>query len=120
MCKTISSESFDNNNTIIFFWTSSAKSHFEAAHKKIIAFKNKFPNYNFVAININDSEEKWQKTLATYKFNGIRELHCNDFEDLKGKWAINKIYRTIILDENGKIKNAFANIFDSQFEEGLK
>ena len=25
-----------------------------------------------------------------------------------------------ILDENGKIKNAFANIFDSQFEESLK
>ena len=116
----VSSESFDKKNTIIFFWTSSAISHFEAAHKKVIAFKNKFPNYNFIAVNINDSEEKWKKTLASYNFNGIKELHCSDFENLKEKWAINKIYRAIILDENGKIKNAFANIFDSQFEESLK
>jgi hypothetical protein len=39
---------------------------------------------------------------------------------IKNKWAINKIHRTIILDNKGVIKNAFADIFDSQFEENLK
>ena len=115
-----SSTSIAKPNTVIFFWTVNAKSHFEAVHKKVLELKSKFPQYNFVAINLNDSKEDWRRTLHNYKFNGVTELHCSDFETIKNKWAINKIYRTIILDNDGLIKNAFANIFDSQFEENLK
>ena len=107
-------------NTIFFFWTQKAKSHLEAVHIKVMALKVKFPQYNFVAVNINDSEEDWKKALDKYKFKGVTELHCSDFETIKNKWAINKIHRTIVLDDEGLIKNAFTNIFDSQFEENLK
>lgn len=116
----VSSNSAVKEHTVFFFWTVNAKSHFEAVHKKVIALKTKFPKYNFVAVNINDSKEDWNKTLNKYKFDGITELHCSDFENIKNKWAINKIHRTIILGEKGKIKNAFANIFDSKFEDNLK
>ena len=107
-------------NTVFFFWTEKAKSHLEAVHLKVMALKSKFPQYNFVAVNINDSEEDWKSTLDKYKFKGVTELHCSDFETIKNKWAINKIHRTIILDNKGLIKNAFTNIFDSKFEENLK
>ncbi len=116
----VSSPSLMKPNTIFFFWTEKAKSHLEAVHVKVMALKAKFPQYNFVAVNINDSEEDWKKTLENYKFKGVTELHCPDFETIKNKWAINKIHRTIILDNKGLIKNAFTNIFDSQFEENLK
>jgi len=116
----ISSTNVDKPNTIFFFWTVNAKSHFKAAHKKVLELKSKFPQYNIVAVNINDSEEDWIKTLNNYKFGGITELHCSDFEDIKNKWAINKIHRTIIIGSNGKIKNAFVNIFDAEFEQNLK
>ena len=118
--KVVSSKNFAAKNTVIFFWTSRAKSHFEAVHKKIVNFNKQYPNYQFIAINLNDSEEQWKKILSSYKFVGTTELHASDFENIKYKWAINKIHRTIILDKNGKIKNAFANIFDSQFEDNLK
>ncbi len=107
-------------NTVFFFWTEKAKSHLEAAHVKVMELKSKFPQYNFVAVNINDSKEDWKAILNKYEFKGVTELHCANFETLKNKWAINKIHRTIILDNKGLIKNAFANIFDSQFEENLK
>lgn len=116
----VSSNSYTKPNTVFFFWTVNAKSHLEAVHKKVIELKAKFPRYNFVGININDSKDAWKNTLANYKFEGITELHCADFEDIKNKWAINKIHRTIILGKKGEIKNAFANIFDSQFEQNLK
>jgi len=116
----IYSTNVDKPNTIFFFWTVNAKSHFKAAHKKVLELKSKFPQYNIVAVNINDSEEDWIKTLNNYKFGGITELHCSDFEDIKNKWAINKIHRTIIIGSNGKIKNAFVNIFDAEFEQNLK
>jgi peroxiredoxin len=107
-------------NTVFFFWTKNAESHLEAVHLKIMTLKSKFPQYNFVAVNVNDSEEDWKATLDNYKFKGITEVHCSNFEMIKNKWAINKIHRTIILDNKGVIKNAFADIFDSQFEENLK
>jgi hypothetical protein len=107
-------------NTVFFFWTEKAKSHLEAVHKKVIMLKSKYPQFSFVAININDSKEDWKNTLGKYEFKGITEVHCSDFVTIKNKWAINKIHRTIILDNKGLIKNAFANIFDSQFEENLK
>jgi hypothetical protein len=116
----ISSNSLIKPHTIFFFWTVNAKSHLEAVHKKIMVLQSKFPKYNFVGININDSREDWKRTLKNYKFEGITELHCNDFENIKNKWAINKIHRTIILGDKGLIKNAFVNIFDSQFEDNLK
>ncbi len=107
-------------NTVFFFWTVKARSHLEAAHRKVMALKSKFPQYNFVAVNINDSKEDWKAILNKYEFKGVTEVHCSDFETIKNKWAINKIHRTIILDNKGVIKNAFANIFDSEFEENLK
>lgn len=117
--KTVNSSSFTNKKTVIFFWTANAVSHFEAAHKKIIDFKKKHPEYQFVGINLNDTQQEWTGILAKYRFNGITELRCADFEDLKSKWVITKIHRTIILGDKGLIKNAFTNIFELNFEEGL-
>mgnify|MGYP006191978101 CR=1 FL=1 len=117
--KPVNSSSFTNTKTVIFFWTSSSISHFEAAHKKIIDFKKKHPEYQFVGINLNDSQQEWKGILSKYKFSGVTELRCADFEDLKSKWVITKIHRTIILGDKGLIKNAFTNIFELNFEEGL-
>ena len=116
----VSSNSFANKKTVIFFWTARAYTHFEAVHKKIIEFKKQYPDYQFVAVNLNDTQNEWKKILKTYNLPGIIELRCDDFKDIKEKWAINKIHRTIILDQKGKIKNAFTNIFDTKFEENLK
>ncbi len=116
----VSSTSFVKPNTIFFFWSVYAKSHYEAAHIKVKSLKAKYPKYNFIGININDSEEDWKKTLKSYQFEGVTELYCSDFENIKNKWAINKIYRTIIVGSDGLIKNAFVNIFDSKFEDNLK
>jgi hypothetical protein len=70
--KTVNSSSFTNTKTVIFFWTSSSISHFEAAHKKIIDFKKKHPEYQFVGINLNDSQQEWKGILSKYKFSFIR------------------------------------------------
>jgi peroxiredoxin len=116
----VSSTSFTNQKTVVFFWTTHAMSHFEAVHKKIEAFAKNYPNYKFVGVNINDATEEWEKTISQYNFKGITELHCANFEELKDKWVITKIHRTIILGDKGVIKNAFTNVFELNFEEELK
>lgn len=105
--------------TIVFFWTSEAKSHLELSHKRAFELQKKYPNLNFVGVNIHDEPEEWKKVLTNYNFS-ITELHSNNFEEIKQKWVITKIHRAILLNEDGSIKNAFINLFDAQVEDYLK
>lgn len=117
--KELSSNDIIKKKTVIFFWTKNLTSHLEAAHKKLLALKTKYADYQFLAINLDDDHTKWIQTLATYKFEGITELRCKNFEDIKSKWAITKVHRTIVLDNKSLIKNAFTNVFDVNFENEL-
>ena len=118
--KLISSSSLLKHKTIIYFWTTKANSHLVAAHKKIAELQSKYPNFDFIAINLDEDLSDWKTALYKNNYKGISEYHCQNFDDIKAKWAITKIQRVIVLDENGKINNAFANIFDINFEINLK
>lgn len=109
-----------NKPTVLFFWTSHAESHFVASHRKITDLQAKYPNYEFVAVNVNDNNVNWENALKKYNFEGIKELHAVDFETIRKKWVITKIHRIIILNADGTIKNGFANLFDVNFEQNLK
>lgn len=116
----ISSKCILKRKSVIFFWTSNATSHLSASHKKAIDFQKAYPDYQFIAINIDDNQEEWLQLLKQYKFGVVNEFRATDFEDLKSKWAINKLQRTIIIDQNGTIKNAFVNLFDVKFPTHLQ
>jgi hypothetical protein len=116
----IATDSVDTGNTVFFFWTQKATGHLMEAHKKALYFRQKYPQYRFVAINVDNNQENWVKTLGNYRFDGIVEWRAADFDDLRDKWAITKIHRTIVTGPDGKIKNAFTNLFDVGFEENLR
>ena len=117
---TVSSNSFVKKKTVLFFYTKEALTHLAAAHKKVLAFKSKYKDYQFIAINLDKDQKEWLELLSNYKFEGIQEYRCLNFEDIKNKWAITKIHRTLILDGNGKIKDAFTNLFEVKFADKLK
>ena len=116
----IASKTILNKKTVLFFYTENAETHMASAHKKALFFKSLHPDYQFIAINVDEKQIKWKELLSKYKFDGIQEYRCVDFEDVRTKWAITKIHRTIILDKNGKIDNAFTNLFEANFEKYLK
>lgn len=115
----ISSEDLIKKKTVIFFWTDDRESHMLAAHKKVLALRTKYPEYQFIGINLDKDQNIWKTQLLKLNTDGVTELRCTNFEDLKANWAIMKVHRTIILDENGHIKNAFTNLFDVNFEKEL-
>ena len=118
--KIIRSDNFEKKKTVLFFWTDNLDSHFIAVHKKVLDLKKKYPDYQFIAVSLDNDQQKWQKTLSKYNFPGIVEVRTNNFQDLKAKWAITKVHRTIVLNADETIKNAFTNIFDLNFEDNLK
>lgn len=116
--KKFKSDKIITGKTLIFFWSENANSHLVASHKKIAEFKKKHPDYTFIAVNL-DTDTDWKKTVAKYNFKNVAEYRCADFEDIKSKWAITKIHRTIIINSDKTIKNAFTNIFEVNFENQL-
>jgi hypothetical protein len=104
--------------TVIFFWTSCATAHINRIYQKVAELKAQFPNVNFIAVNV-DSDAEWKKMLSQYKLDDALQLRATNFNKLKEKWVITKINRTIILNANGTIKNAFTNLLDEKFAESL-
>ena len=114
----------NNKETIVFFWTSHAESHLKAVHQKVIKLKKEFPNLNFVAVNINDTNENWIKSLNKHNLQKqtpfVTQLKATDFDGIKRDWVITKVHRTMILNPDGTIKNAFVNLFDMNFKNHLE
>lgn len=106
--------------TVVFFWTLSAKSHLEAVHKKALEYKTKYPDLNFIAINIDFSQEAWLNILKNYDFDHAVQLHASNIPKLKEEWVVTKIHRVMLLNPDGTIKNAFVSLFDPKFDECLK
>ena len=111
--------SIAGSKTILFFWTKNLTSHFIAAHKKALELQKKHPEYTYIAVNLDSDVSEWQNLVAKYNFKGIVEVQAHNFEEVKRKWAIMKVHRTIILGPQTVIKNAFTNLFDVDFEKQL-
>src|SRR5690606_28149819 len=91
----------EGKETVIFFWTTHAESHIQSVHKKVAMYKEKYPNVNFVGININDSDENWQKALKENNLNQFTELKSIKFQDIKENWVITRVHRSMILNADG-------------------
>ncbi|MFK6999909.1 thioredoxin-like domain-containing protein [Flavobacterium oreochromis] len=109
----------NSKKTVIFFWSSEAKSHLKLAHKRAMEIMRRNPSLNFIAVNIDKDSNEWKKVLAHNRFE-IPQFHAKNFEDIQSKWVITKIHRAILLNEDKTIKNAFINIFDAEFDNYLK
>ncbi len=112
-------ESLAGTKTVIFCWTEKFDFHFMSAHEKAAAFKAKYPNVQFVSINFDEDPEKWLQILNRYKFENIVHLHAPSFGELRDKWALMRIHRTIVLKPDGTIDEGFANLFDANFERDM-
>jgi len=109
-----------NSPTVIYFWSDRALGRLESAEEKIKELKKTHPEYRFIAINIDDCYLEWKKVLRKYNPENISDFyHNSNYKSSKDKWLISKIQRTIILNKDGTIKNAFANLLDSKFDTEL-
>ncbi|XCF05236.1 hypothetical protein ABI125_10925 [Tamlana crocina] len=118
--KTTSINKLVNKPTAITFWSQVYYDHFKESHYKINELKTKYPEVNFIAINIDKcGVEKAQKMLEGYQFDQTNEYKLKDAKKGKEVLAIYPMTKTIILDKHSKIINSHTNIFSSHFEEQL-
>ena len=108
-----------NSQTVIFFWTACARTRLEAVYQKVAALKDQHPDVDFIAVNV-DSDKEWKSMLRQFPFEDAEQLRTTNFDTLRDRWVFNKINRTIILNPDGTIKNAFTDLMDNSFASYLK
>lgn len=112
-------EMFDKP-TVVYFWSHAIKNHFKNSHKKVAEFKQKYPNVNFVSININaDKLTMWKRLLRQNNFPLKNEFRFRDPMAAKKILAIQYINKVMVVDKNNRIITSNANMFSSDFKELL-
>jgi hypothetical protein len=107
--------------TIIYFWTSNRKKQYRNSHYKVRELKSKFPQMDFISININDNDDEfWKNIINQYHFPNTSEYKFKNSKKALQTLALNYLNKAIIVDGNGNILHPNANIYNSEFEETLE
>jgi hypothetical protein len=119
--KEIGFDSIITKPTVIYFWSSTLPLMMRNSHYKVSQLEIKFPNIDFIGININnDDKAHWKNILNQYKFPVTKEFQFKDPNEALETLAINSVNKSILVGKDSKIINANALIFTSEFEEQLK
>lgn len=118
---TVILDSIIKKPTVIYFWSSTLPQLMRNSHYKVTQLRTKFPNIDFIGININDDDNThWKNILDEHKFLVNSEFQFKDPNEAQQALAINSVNKSILVNKDSKIINANALLFTSEFEEQLK
>lgn len=109
-----------NKPTVVYFWSHLYKDYFETSHKRVNELTAKYPEVEFISINIDDySKERWFTTLKNKKHTLHHEYIFESPEESIQKLAVYPLNKAILVDKESKIVNGHANMYSNSFEEEL-
>ena len=110
---------FNKKSTVIYFWSQSQMNHYRETLKIIEEIKIDKPEYRYVGISIQPLNKMALEVNEILKQNVDDQFAIINFKNASKKWIITILNKAIVIDNNGKIINGFANVFDSSFVNEL-
>ncbi|MGI9553175.1 MAG: transaldolase [Aurantibacter sp.] len=107
-----------DKKTVFYFWSGSDKRHFNEVTKRIMSLASRKPDYSLVGINIRTEEANWRGMLQTANLDPSTQYRSENFDELTRALIIYPINKCIIA-EDGKIVNAFCDIFSGSLEKEM-
>ncbi|MEP5338695.1 MAG: hypothetical protein ABJL44_16720 [Algibacter sp.] len=109
-----------NKPTAIYFWSHNFYDHFKDSHIKVNELKDKYPEIDFIAVNIdNPKSGVWMSSLHKNKFSIKKEYQLRFPKKALKILAIHPMTKVFVLDKDQKIVHSNTNMFASNFEEQL-
>lgn len=105
--------------TVLFFWSGESVKHYRNIHTRSSELRDKYPEYNFIGINIDTHFKKWVRTVENAGYNNQFEYQFESFKDAEQKLLVNYVNKSIIVDKDLKILDGNSNIFSTSIEEQL-
>ncbi len=100
-----------DQKTVIYFWPKNYASS-EKLLNKIPTYKEKYPDILFVGIEINKTTDEWKDFIAKNKLPIDTQFKIDKNCEMYS-WFDGDMSRTLIVDENGIVKNGFLFFNDS-------
>ncbi|WP_452597871.1 TlpA family protein disulfide reductase [Pontimicrobium sp. MEBiC01747] len=110
-----------NKPTVIYFWAAKSKVQIISSHKRAEQLKIKYPEVDFLAINIDSISYLEQASILNHfgVKNKDREFRFKFPKKSKEVLSIRPISKIFLVDENKRIINPKANMFTISFEQEL-
>lgn len=105
-----------DKKTIFYFWTGANKRHFNEVTKRVMSLATKRPDYSFIGINIETEEPNWKGMVRASGLDPSNQYRSDNFKELNRALIIYPFNKCIIA-EDGKIVNAFSDIFSRTLEK---
>jgi len=110
-----------NNPTVVYCWSSNFKMHYRNCHYMVRELKTKYPEVDFIAININDmNSDSWKKTLNLLKYPKENEYMFLNPNEAIQTFAIAGAHKVILTDENGIISKSNANLLSDEIDDDIE
>ncbi|SEQ97445.1 hypothetical protein SAMN05421824_2721 [Hyunsoonleella jejuensis] len=109
-----------NKPTVVYFWSHLYKGYFEDSHRRVKELIKKYPEVEFISVNIDDySKDRWVSTVKNKKqalqHEYIFEVPKTSMQQL----AVYPLTKVILVSKDNKIVNGHSNMFVNGFEEEL-
>lgn len=102
--------------TITFFWTTDSPKKHQSKHKKIKDLRIKYPEINFIGINIDAGEPHlWENTISQFGYDTDFEFQIRDIGSLKNIYK-NYLNKILFINKKGEIIFGDIPLSSSKFE----
>lgn len=100
-------------NTVFYFWNYHQRNHLSNILTRIHHLKVKYPDFEYIGINVNDDQTQWLQNIATIKDreDAKNQYRTDNVEELLSTLVIKTLNKVIVVDSDGKIADGFANIY---------
>ena len=106
--------------TAVYFWSHNFYNHFKDSHKKVKELRNKYPEIDFIAINIdNKKPDTWLTSIQNNRFSLNKEYRFTEPKKASKTLAIYPMTKVFVIDKDKKIVHSNTNLFTLKFEEQL-
>ena len=99
-------------NTVFYFWTAGQKGHFRNISKHIAELEGKYPNHNFLGINLRTSHSQWKQLMRENNLDKEKQFYGENFKELQMAMIIDGLNKCVITKDS-IVVDGFANLYTS-------
>ncbi len=107
-----------NNIAVIYFWPKEL-GKIEMLHEKLIILKKEYPNVLFIGIERNKNQSDWKGFIESKHLAKNKQFNLSKSSE-NYSWFEGNTARTIIINDQGNVENAYLFFNNKYFENHLK
>lgn len=101
-----------DKKTVFYIWNSDQKGHARNTIHHMRKMADKFPEYQFIGINLDPDQQTWLNTMSELGIEGDSQLRAPDMKYIIKRFGYLRLNRMVVVDINGKVIEGFGDIYN--------